>query len=344
MKKITAILLCIILTTALCACGQNGTESSDPAAGSNEAADSSEAADSQEKEESPETDVESAPEEKGDYNFAIIVPTTGNEYFQWEIDALQATMDEYGYPLNVISYDMDAAKQVSSVENLVTMNVDAALIFPMDKESIESACKTAMDGGVKIISGGIALDNMNALYNTDQTEAGNTIAGMACDYIKETYGDEPVEVAMLIDTSNSNMVTRCDAMKETLAKECPNAVLVKEIEANDTETGMNAAENVIQGNPDAKVFICVNDAVALGVVEAYKAANINDVAVFGSDGTSEGLKKIANGDSLKGTIAFGSLTLGDYLLKLAKGETVEELISPPIIRITEENVADYVTE
>ena len=43
-------------------------------------------------------------------------------------------------------------------------------------------------------------------------------------------------------------------MKETLEKECPNAVLVKEIEAVDTETGMNAAENVIQANPDVKVF------------------------------------------------------------------------------------------
>lgn len=336
MKKITAILLCIILTTALCACGQKETKEEAPAA------DNGESAEVQDKEEA--ADDESGSGDKEDYNFAIIVPTTGNEYFQWEIDALQATMDEYGYNLNVISYDMEADKQVSCVENLITMDVDAALVFPMDKESIDSACKTAMDGGVKIISGGIALDNMNALYNTDQKEAGNTIAGMACDYIKETYGDEPVEVAMLVDTSNSNMVTRCDAMKETLAKECPNAVLVKEIEAMDTESGMNAAENVIQGNPDAKVFICVNDAVGLGVVEAYKAANINDIAVFGSDGTSEGLKKIANGDSLKGTIAFGSLTLGDYLLKLAKGEEVDELISPPIIRITEENIADYVTE
>lgn len=336
MKKITAILLCIILTTALCACGQKETKEEASAA------DNGETAEVQDKEEA--ADDESGSGDKEDYNFAIIVPTTGNEYFQWEIDALQATMDEYGYNLNVISYDMEADKQVSCVENLITMDVDAALVFPMDKESIDSACKTAMDGGVKIISGGIALDNMNALYNTDQKEAGNTIAGMACDYIKETYGDEPVEVAMLVDTSNSNMVTRCDAMKETLAKECPNAVLVKEIEAMDTESGMNAAENVIQGNPDAKVFICVNDAVGLGVVEAYKAANINDIAVFGSDGTSEGLKKIANGDSLKGTIAFGSLTLGDYLLKLAKGEEVDELISPPIIRITEENIADYVTE
>lgn len=340
MKKITAILLCIILTTALCACGQKETENNAPVSDSGE---TTEGQDKEEPEETEETDEQSGTE-KEDYSFAVIVPTTGNEYFQGEIDALQATMDEYGYPLNVISYDMNADKQVSSVENLVTMNVDAALVFPMDKESIDSACRTAMDGGVKIISGGIELDNMDALYNTDQKEAGNTIAGMACDYIKETYGDESVEVAMLINTSNSNMVTRCDAMKETLEKECPNAVLVKEIEAVDTETGMNAAENVIQANPDVKVFICVNDTVALGVVEAYKAANISDIAVFGSDGTSEGIKKIANGDSLKGTIAFGSLTLGDYLLKLAKGEEVEELISPPIIRITEENVADYVTE
>ena len=313
MKKLVALLLGTALVFGLTACGQGNKEEQGTATA-------------------------------GDYNFAIIVPTTGNEYFQGEVDALQATMDAYGYPLNVISFDFDVTKQVSSVENLVTMGVDAALVFPLDKESIDSACKVAMDAGVKIISGGTELDNMNALYNTDQEEAGNTIAGMACDYIKEHYGDERVEVAMLVNTSNANMVTRCDAMKATLANECPNAVLVKEIEATDTEDGMSAAENVIQANPDVKVFICVNDTTALGVVEAYKAANIDEIAVFGADGTSEGLKKIADGESLKGTIAFGKIELGDYLLKLAQGESVEELISPPIIKITEENVEEYLAQ
>ncbi len=331
MKKILALLMGMVLVVGVGACGQNGTDNQ-----GTQTAETENAAVEQ-----TETGEETADE---DYNFAIIVSTTGNEYFQGEIDALQATLDSYGYPLNVISFDNDVTKQVSSIENLVTMGVDAALVFPLDKESIDSACKDAMDAGVKIISGGIELDNMNALYNTDQEEAGRTIAGMACDYIKENYGDEKVEVAMLVNTSNSNMVTRCDAMRETLAEECPNAVLVKEIEAADTESGMSAAENVIQANPDVKVFICVNDAAALGVVEAYKAANIDEIAVFGADGTSEALNKISAGESLKGTIAFGKIELGEYLIKLAQGETVDELISPPIIEITEENIEEYMAQ
>lgn len=328
MKKIMAILLSVVLMASFTACGK--------------ADEGKESRNAQEAENQETENADKTAEE--DYKFAIIIPTTGNEYFQGEIDALQAVLNEYGYELNVISYDMDATKQVSSVENLITMKVDAALIFPMDKESIDAACKDAMDAGVKIISGGIALDNMNALYNTDQVEAGNTISGMGCDFIKETYGDEEVEVAMLVDTSNSNMATRSEAMKETLAKECPNALLVKEIEANDTESGMSAAENIIQGNPDVKAVICINDASALGVVEAYKAANITEIAVFGSDGTAEGIKKISEGESLKGTIAFGAINLGEQLIKLAKGESVDELLSPPIIKITESNVAEYMAE
>lgn len=336
MKKIMAILLCAALIASFTGCGKTdeGEVSQNTQEAENQGTENTDVANTDKEEETA----------KEDYKFAIIIPTSGNEYFQGEIDALQAVLDEYGYELNVISYDMDATKQVSSVENLITMGVDAALIFPMDKESVDTACKSAMDAGVKIISGGIALDNMNALYNTDQVEAGNTISGMGCDYIKETYGDNEVEVAMLVDTSNSNMATRSEAMKETLAKECPNALLVKEIEANDTESGMSAAENIIQGNPDVKVVICINDASALGVVEAYKAANVTEIAVFGSDGTAEGLKKISEGESLKGTIAFGAINLGEQLIKLAKEENVDELLSPPIIKITESNVAEYMAE
>lgn len=325
MKKNLVILFSAILMMQLVACGQV-----------------------QDKSNSEVLSTESDNIEKGNtdsnYSFAIIVPTTGNEYFQGEIDALQESLDKHGCKLNVISYENDATKLVSVMENLITMGVDGVLVFPMDKDSIDPTCKMVQEAGIKIISGGTTLDYMDALYNTDQEEAGQTIAGMGCDYIKEKYGDESVEVAMIVNTSNSNMVTRCDAMKATLAEECPNTVLVKEIEAESTEDGMSAAENIIQANPDVKVIICVNDAVALGVVEAYNAANISEIAVFGADGTSEGLKKIADGTSLKGTIAFGALDLGDCLVDMVSGEKVDELLSPPIIKITEENIGEYVTE
>ena len=83
MKKITAILLCIILTTALCACGQKETENNAPVSDSGE---TTEGQDKEEPEETEETDEQSGTE-KEDYSFAVIVPTTGNEYFQGEIDA-----------------------------------------------------------------------------------------------------------------------------------------------------------------------------------------------------------------------------------------------------------------
>ena len=44
------------------------------------------------------------------------------------------------------------------------------------------------------------------------------------------------------------------------------------------------------------------------------------------------------------SIAFGAINLGEQLIKLAKGENVDELLSPPIIKITESNVAEYMAE
>ena len=113
MKKIMAILLCAALIASFTGCGKTdeGEVSQNAQEAENQGTENTDVANTEKEEETA----------KEDYKFAIIIPTSGNEYFQGEIDALQAVLDEYGYELNVISYDMDATKQVSSVENLITM-------------------------------------------------------------------------------------------------------------------------------------------------------------------------------------------------------------------------------
>jgi ribose transport system substrate-binding protein len=64
----------------------------------------------------------------------------------------------------------------------------------------------------------------------------------------------------------------------------------------------DAATNILQQHPDLVGFYANNDGMALGVVEAVKAAGLQDkVAVFGTDGISDAYKSIKAGE-LTGTV------------------------------------------
>lgn len=88
MKKIMAILLCAALIASFTGCGKTdeGEVSQNAQEAENQGTENTDVANTEKEEETA----------KEDYKFAIIIPTSGNEYFQGEIDALQAVLDEYG--------------------------------------------------------------------------------------------------------------------------------------------------------------------------------------------------------------------------------------------------------
>ncbi len=61
----------------------------------------------------------------------------------------------------------------------------------------------------------------------------------------------------------------------------------------DRQIAYDAATNILQQNPDLVGFYANNDGMALGVVEAVKAAGLQDkVVVFGTDGISDAYASI----------------------------------------------------
>ena len=66
----------------------------------------------------------------------------------------------------------------------------------------------------------------------------------------------------------------------------------------DRQLSYDAATNILQQNPDIVGFYANNDGMALGVVEAVKAAGkLQDkIAVIGTDGISDAYKSIKAGE------------------------------------------------
>ena len=95
--------------------------------------------------------------------------------------------------------------------------------------------------------------------------------------------------------------------------------------------------------------IANNDEMAIGAIQAMKAAGIDmaSVQVGGVDATQDALVAMQAGDLdvtvFQNAAAQGSGSL-DAAVKLAKGEAVEQKVWVPFELVTPANVADYVAK
>ncbi|MFZ0075671.1 MAG: substrate-binding domain-containing protein, partial [Exiguobacterium undae] len=106
-------------------------------------------------------------------------------------------------------------------------------------------------------------------------------------------------------------------------------VVAKQSANFDRAKGLSVMENILQNNKDIKAVFAHNDEMALGAVEALKAAGMEDVKVIGFDATDDAVKAVEDG-KMAGTVAQKPAEIGktgiDTAIKHLKGETVEKNI------------------
>ncbi|TIN69476.1 MAG: ABC transporter substrate-binding protein, partial [Mesorhizobium sp.] len=113
----------------------------------------------------------------------------------------------------------------------------------------------------------------------------------------------------------------------------------------DRQTSYDAATNILQQHPDLIGFYANNDGMALGIVEAVKAAGLQDkVAVFGTDGISDAYASIRAGE-LTGTVDSFPVLTGEVALetalRLVAGQKLPRVVATPQALITKDNADRY---
>jgi ribose transport system substrate-binding protein len=117
-----------------------------------------------------------------------------------------------------------------------------------------------------------------------------------------------------------------------------------EVPANwDRAQGLAATEDIITQHPDLAGLFGSNDEMALGAVEALRAADLlEQVTVVGYDANPDAREAVLAGD-MEATIAQNPINMGYFgvesLIKLINGETLDPTIDTGVELITAENAA-----
>jgi ABC-type sugar transport system substrate-binding protein len=270
-------------------------------------------------------------------------PGAGNPFWAAVEAGAQEKAKELGVDLVVLAppEESDVQSQISQVEDQLAKNIDALAIAPTDPNALAPIVDKAKAAGVGVVFIDTKGINEGVTFIGTNNEAG---AALAAEFICKSI-EKGSDVAILqgIITQSTGQA-RADGSKKGLT-DCGMNVVAEQPADWDTAKAQTAMENIITGNPNLKAVFASNDNMALGAVQALKAANILDkVMVVGFDANPNAAESILAGE-MTATVAQNPMNMGRFgvenALKVKKGETIDAVIDTGTVLVTKENAADF---
>lgn len=242
-------------------------------------------------------------------------------------------------------------EQVSIMETYIEQGVDGFVIHPSDSKGIQSAVDAANEAGIPVAAIGTCPDTGAFMRSgVDYYATGYLVTKELC----EAAGGKGGVIVLEGPSGVQNMEERLAGIMDALA-EYPDMHVIASQTANCKRAeGMSVMENLLQGagvKDELTVVATCNDEMAIGAVQALKAAGIENVLVGGADGNSDAAQSILDGElyATYNTDPYGSTYVAlTYLVQyLNDGTLPEEYFVPfPSARhnpmLTKDNIQNYI--
>lgn len=283
---------------------------------------------------------ESGSERGNAFKFGFITLADSDVWCKSVCTAFEEYVAETYPDCEVVTADgkADANIQIQSVENFIAQQVDAIIIQPADADAAGPAIEAANAAGIPVISTAIRANSGDYTYvGPENIEAG----AMHAEYIME-HCDPGAKILYLQGTAGlSHSTDRYNGFIDTLDEAGFDYELLAAQDGDYLRTeGLRIMEDWIQKYPEFDAVVSSNDEMALGAIEALKAANIEDVVVLGLDATDDARAEIKAGTmsgSLKQDAVIIANTSADLAVKAAQGEEIEDTYVDWVM-ITKDNV------
>lgn len=288
--------------------------------------------------------------------------TLASEFFAQLDEASNEYFEEAGYDLVTVSCEMNAATQVSDIENLIAMGCDGIILFASDPTSLQDVCAKAVSEGINVYLIAATFedrDSYTCILGTEQYDTGANAAVMAAEWIDETFPDAEdgsIEVCVIGNTMSQEASDRTNGML-SVAELTSKANIVETFDLTGaTDTNIKAQEfaDMITGKyPDCKAVLAYGVDSELGANEVFMRDNSLDrehFGIFGVDTSQVAYEQIklsqTNESLIRGTVNLGD-DLALSIFELVRGDysdLMDEngIINTPQTLITAANIDDYV--
>ena len=328
MKKFFALLLALVMSLSLVACG-----------GSDDAATDDTATDDTTTEENGGDAATTS-----DINISVVLKTLSSEYWGYVEAGCNAAAADLGVNVTVVGpgAESEIEQQVSMIEQQIGAGCDAIIVAPNDAGAAQGALASAI-GNIPVLSvdTDVGIDGQTTFVGTSNVDAAKEGGLWAAEQAGE--GANAVIIYGQEGDNTSNM------RREGYQAACDEAgvtVLQALSGQNTTDGATKTMEDLLNAYPDQiDIVLCHNDDTAIGAMNACKSAGVEDMIIVGFDGNQSAVDLILAGEMVKATVAQQPYEMGyravEAAVKAINGETVEEVINAPVTVVTAENGQEY---
>jgi inositol transport system substrate-binding protein len=267
------------------------------------------------------------------------------EYMTMLKGAMQIQLKKYPNVKLIINDGQGQAEvQAAQLDSFIAQKVNAVIICPVDANALTPAVKTVVDAGIPCItlSADVAKDVGQIWIGSENQSGGETEA----KYIAEKIGGKG-NIAILRGPLGAFAEQGRFEGYERVLKKYPNIKVVFDQTGNwQRDQAMSLMENWMNTGTTINAVLCQNDGMALGALEAIKAAGkLGKIRVAGIDAIKDALDSVKAG-ALDATCFQDAIGQGkgalDLAVKAAKGQAInDKRVNIPFELVVKSNVEGY---
>ncbi len=277
---------------------------------------------------------------------ALVMKTLNNPFFIEMERGARKVADSLG--INLISQaaerEVDVEKQMQIIENLIQRRVLAICVSPSGSREIVPAICKANQAGIPVL----AIDT-----RVDQATLDESGCSVATNIGSDNFHGGRIAGEFIVNTLNSKGkvailegIPGHESGDERLSgfhsavDEVPGIEIVASQTADwERNKGFNVFQNLLQAHQEIDAVFACNDMMALGAIEAIKAANLNrEIKVVGFDATKDGRAAIEQGE-MTASIAQNPYEMGRLAIinanKLINDQSIPDYIPVKIELVTD---------
>jgi len=267
-----------------------------------------------------------------------------DQFLQKVADGITAKAAELGADVNIVAADNKTDTQLGQVENFIAQGVDAIIVIPVDTDAAGPMTAAAQQAGIPLVYVNRRPSDLPAgvpYVGSDSLVSGT----LEMEQLAKLAGGKGNVAILQGDPANEAAVLRTKGCKDVVAQN-PGMKVVKEAAGMwQRDKGLSITENWLQSGTKIDVICANNDEMALGAIQALKAAGkLKDTLVGGVDATADALAALEAGDLATTVFQDASGQGGggvDAAVKLINGETVPDYVDVPYVLVTLDNMADF---
>jgi ABC-type sugar transport system substrate-binding protein len=279
------------------------------------------------------------PKPKETIRMGVIEKTLINEHWQEMKRGYQDAAKKYGVDVTVQAAkdENDLSGQLALADTMSQQQYDVYAVSPLSPSNLQPFLAKAKSAGIPVINVDDSRVESRVFVGSDHEQMGRD----AARYFARTL-PKGAQVAQVEGQAGSPAaIQRTRGFKDEAQK--LGLKVVASVPGDwDRQKSLDVARSILRSNPQVKAIYANNDTMALGVVEAVRAAGkVGQVQVIGTDGVPDAIKAIRSGE-MTGTVASFPYDMGhtavEAAVRLKSGQGVPNVIDSRQELVTKANV------